>query len=216
MTDTQSAQAGNAAEIASRKRERIGIVAARTAQLAGPDAERFIRYVRDSLVLRPLPEASGAVVSRDSGIRMEFVRQCGPFLLIPVVAAFLAFWERDLWPALLFVSVVALAFGSAVRFTQIWNWREKLNRAGQAVPAEAGVPIRIAADQLTVGSKSFTVADLKLETVDAQMLWRPRIFPSFRINQIGLATSSGPLVLDVRLIKNGQPVVDTLCDKLMD
>jgi hypothetical protein len=57
--------------------------------------------------------------------------------------------------------------------------------------------------------------DVRLEAVELQYLWRPRINPKYRVDQLRLATSRGALVLDIRLIENGREVIDTICGNLV-
>jgi hypothetical protein len=55
---------------------------------------------------------------------------------------------------------------------------------------------------------------LALEAVELRYLWQPRIDPKFRVDQLRLATGKGSLLLDVRMIENGQGVIDAICGKL--
>lgn len=202
-------------DAAARRRERMGLCAARTAGLDGASAQRYARDVRNRLVLRPRPQASGAVLPLEKGIRLEFLRQLGPWLLVPVLCVVAAISVPNFWVQSVFIGVIVLTFGLPVRLAQVLSWREKLGTAWSAMLPEAGTSIRVDSKHFTVGETAVPWGDVRLEAVELRSLWQPRIDPKYRIDQLRLATSRGLLLLDVRLIENGQEVIDTICDNLV-
>ncbi len=147
---------------AARPRELIARCAAKTAGLTGASAQRYARTVRNQLVLRPVPEASGTALAPAWGIRLEFLRQLGPWLLFVAMCAALALSAPDLWIEALFSAVIGLAFGLSLRLAQLLSWREKVNAAWSAMLPGASVPIRAAANGLTVGETSLSWNDVRL------------------------------------------------------
>ncbi len=202
-------------DAAARRRELLGLCAAKTAGLDGAKAQRYSRYVSDALNISPRPQASGTARSVEKGIHLEYLRQLGPWLLVPVLCVVVALSTPNFWIQSLLIAVLLLTFAVPIRLVQVWSWRDKLNAVGAAMLPEAGVSIRVDAKSLTVGAMSAPWGDVRLEALEGQWLWRPRIFPKFRIDQLRLATGKESLVLDARLIENGQEVVDTICDKLV-
>jgi hypothetical protein len=106
-----------------------------------------------------------------------------------------------------------LAFGVPLRLAELWSWSQKLKDATMLPKAQ--MLIRADREYLTVGATSVPWRDVRLEAVELRYLWRLRLFPKYRIDQLHLATGNGPLVLDVRLIENGREVLDTICGKLV-
>jgi len=200
---------------AARPRELIALCAAKSAGLDGAHAQRYARSVRNSLLLRPRVQATGTVLPLEKGIRLEFLRQAAPGLLLLVVCTITAISEPHFWIQSLFIAVIGLAFGLALGFAQVWSWREKLNTAWSTMLPGAGARIWVDSKCLSVGETSVPWDDVHLEAVELRYLWRPRIDPKYSIDQLRLAMSKGPLVLDMRLIENGQEVIDTICDNLV-
>lgn len=200
---------------AARRRELIGLCAAKTAGLTGAKAQRYARAVRNSLILRPRPQARGTARPAATGMRLEFLRQAGPFILVPIVGVAAALSIPQFWIQSLFIAVIVLAFGLPIRLAQLWNWREQLRAAEPARLPEAGASIRVDADNLTVGATSLPWTEVRLEAAELRYLWQPRIAPIYRVDQLRLATGKGLLLFDARLIENGREVLDTICDKLV-
>ena len=121
----------------------------------------------------------------------------------------------NFWVQSLFIAVILLTFGLPLRLALVWNWREKLNASWSTILPKAGVRIRADSKCLGVGETSMPWDAVHLEAVELRSLWQPRINPKYRVDQLRLVMSKGQLVLDVRLIENGQEVVDTICDNLV-
>jgi hypothetical protein len=209
-----SSQTAN--DAAARRRALIGRCAARTAGLDGAPAQRFAGYVRDGLLLSPRPQARGTARPLEQGIRLGSLRQLAPWLLGPVLlSAFTAFSIADFWIQSILIAVLLLTIGLAPRFAVVSNWRNRLRGASSMLP-EAGAPIRADSEHLTVGAITVPWSDVRLEAVDVR--WVPLgywINPRYRVAQLRLATGTGSLVLDVRLIENGREVIDTICGHLV-
>ena len=203
-------------DVAARQRELIGLCAARTAGLDGASAQRYASDIRNRLLLWPRPQAHGTMLPLEKGIRQEFLRQLGPWLLgPPVLSATLALSIPNFWIQSIFIAVILLAFGLPLRLVEVSNWRDKLSGAWSAMLPEAGAVIRADSECLTIGALAVPWDDVRLEAVELQYLWRPRINPKYRVDQLRLATSRGALALDVRLIENGREVIDTICGNLV-
>ncbi len=196
------------------RRKLIARCAARTAGLEGAPAQRYVRDICDSLLLSRQPQASGAALPLEKAIRLEYLRQLGPWLLVPVLCAALAFSVPNFWVQSLFIAVILLTFGVSVRLAEALSWRRKISHVAGMLP-KAETLIRADRDFLTVGTTSVPWDDLALEAVELRYLWRPRLFPKYCIDQLRLTTSKGPLMLDVRLIENGREVIDAICGKLV-
>ena len=199
---------------AEQRRELIALYAAKTSGLDGIYARRFVRFARDRLVLRPQLQASGIELPLEKSIRLGFLREAWPGLILLSVSAVTAISVPHFWIQSLFIAVIGLTFSVSLAFAAIWGWREKIRTAWSTMLPEVGSPIRVDSKCLTVGGTSILWRDVRLKAVEVRYLWQPRINPIYRVNQLQLATTVGPLVLDVRLIKNGQEVIDTICDKL--
>lgn len=202
-------------DAAVRRRELIALCAAKTAGLEGVNAERYARSVRNTLVLRPRAQASGTVLPIKKGFRLEFYRQAGPGLLILAMSAAAAISIPHFWIQSLFIAVIGLAFGLPLQLIRYWDWRDKLNTAWSAMLPEVGALIRVDPQNLTIGKTSIPWSDVRLEAVELRYLWKPRIYPTYSVDQLRLATNKGLLVLDVRLIDNGREVIDTICNNFV-
>ena len=201
-------------DAAARRRELIGLCAAKTAGLDDFHAQRYALGVRNRLVLRPRPQASGTVRPIHVGIRLGFLRQAWPGFMLLALSVVTAISVPHFWIQSLFITVIGLAFSVSLGLAGVWNWRENLNAVRSTMLPEAGARIRADSRCLTVGITSVPWSGVRLEAVELRYLWQPRINPKYRVDQLRLATNQGQLVLDVRLIENGQEVLDTICDRL--
>ena len=214
VEDSQKSQTPD--DVSARRREWIGLCAAKSYGMEGEIALRYARRIRRTLILPPRSQAIGTARPFKTGIKIEILRRAGPFLLVPIVCVAAALSEPDLWLAAIFISVLALLFGLPLGTMTVWNWREQIMAAGLAMLPAAKAAIRVDEKSLTVGAISVPWADVGLEGIELDYLWRPRINPKHRVGQLRLATSKGHLLLDRRLIENGQEVVDAICGNLVE
>lgn len=202
-------------DAATRRRTLIALCAAKAAGLDGASAQRYIRDVVKRLVLRPLPQASGTARPLKAGVRLYFLRDAWPGLLVLAAAAAAAISAPDFWIQSLFIAAIGLAIGVPLAFASVWNWREKIRTTWSTMLPDIAAPIHVDSECLTVGATSAPWSDVRLVAVELRYLWQPRINPIYRIDQLRLAMDRTLLVLDVCLIENGQEVLDTVCDKLV-
>jgi hypothetical protein len=157
---------------------------------------------------------SGTARPLTIGIHLYFLRDAWPGLLLVGVGAAMAIAAPGLWIQGLFIATIGLALGVPLVFAGVWNWREQMKANWSPMLPEVAAPIRVDAKCLTVGATAVPWRDVRLEAAELRYLWQPRIHPIYRVDQVRLAIDKTALVLDVRLIENGQDVIDTICDHL--
>lgn len=213
QADDETSQATQ--DAAARRRELIARCAASTAGLDGEAAQRYARDIRRSLVLHPRPQASGTALALETGIRLEFLRQAGWLLLFAAVGAGAALAVLNFWIQSIFIVML----GWIARLPLLYGfrtWRDKLRASWSTMLPAAASPIRADSSCLTVGDMSVPWADVRLEAVELGVPWfaASLIISKRSVDQLRLAAGKGSLVLDVRLIRNGRAVIDTICGKL--
>jgi hypothetical protein len=202
------------------RRERSELIARCAAKGAGMDgfyAERYVREIRDHIVLwGQRPQASGTALPPEWGFRLRFLRDTWVFLLIFALAAAIIISVPHFWIQSLFIAAVSIGVLWPLEFADFWNWRENLRTVWSTMLPEAGTPIAADSKCLTVGATSVPWSDLRLEAAELRGVWAFSVAlpQTYRVDQLRLVMGKGSFVLDVCLIKNGQEVVDTICDKL--
>jgi hypothetical protein len=198
----------------SRQREMILRCIAKTNGPVGIDVEQYVRRNLSGFVLNPLAQASGAALPLETGIRLRFVRRVAPTLLFAALVA-----AATVRPGFYIESIllVAIALFAALpsALSRFLTWRAKLDASSTALPM-AGARLLVDSKYLTVGERSIPWHDLGLEAVETRahpfLCW---IVPYFLVDLLRLTSSKGPIVLDVCLIKNGQAVIDAVCDNIV-
>jgi hypothetical protein len=108
------------------------------------------------------------------------------------------------------LSVAAALFLALRRRARIWNDRMGLRQLG--LPP-AGSRIGFDATGLSVGDRAFPWNSLQIHQADFAE-FTSRYASMYRIERLALAASSGPVVLDAEMMRNGRVFVDNIWRRL--
>ena len=108
------------------------------------------------------------------------------------------------------LSVAAALFFALRRRARIWNDRMGLRRLG--LPP-AGSRIGFDATGLSIGDRTLAWSLLEIHQVDFAE-FTSRYASMYRIERLSLAASSGPVVLDAEMMRNGRVFIDNIWRRL--
>jgi hypothetical protein len=108
------------------------------------------------------------------------------------------------------LSVAAALFLALRRRARIWNDRMGLRQLGLP-PAGSGIGFD--ATGLSVGDRTLPWSLLQIHQVDFAE-FTSRYASMYRIERLALAASSGPVVLDAEMMRNGRVFVDNIWRRL--